>query len=44
MLGEKEDLLQEISIIDMDQEDGCLTVLGPGEKSDSGLHHPRRRR
>lgn len=32
MLGEDEDLLREISI-DMDPEDGCLTVLGPGEES-----------
>jgi hypothetical protein len=32
MLGEDEDLLQEISI-DMDPEDGRLTVLGPGEES-----------
>jgi hypothetical protein len=32
MLGEDEDLLHEISI-EMDPEDGCLTVLGPGEES-----------
>jgi hypothetical protein len=32
MLGEDEDLLQEISI-DMDPEDGRLTVLGPEEES-----------
>jgi hypothetical protein len=32
MLGENEDLLQEISI-DMDPEDGRLTVLGPGEEA-----------
>jgi hypothetical protein len=32
MLGEDEDLLQEISF-DMDPEDGRLTVLGPGEES-----------
>jgi hypothetical protein len=32
MLGEDEDLLQEISI-DMDPEDGRLTVLGPGEEA-----------
>ena len=32
MLGEDEDLLREISI-DMDPEDGRLTVLGPGEES-----------
>jgi hypothetical protein len=32
MLGEDEDLLQEISI-EMDPEDGCLTVLGPGEET-----------
>jgi hypothetical protein len=32
MLGEDEDLLQEISI-DMDPEDGRLTVLGPGEET-----------
>jgi hypothetical protein len=30
MLGEDQDLLQEISI-EMDPEDGRLTVLGPGE-------------
>ena len=30
MLGEDEDLLQEIST-DMDPEDGRLTVLGPGD-------------
>ena len=29
-LGEDEDLLQEICI-EMDPENGCLTVLGPGE-------------
>jgi len=32
MLGEDEDLLQEISI-DMEPEDGRLTVLGPGEEA-----------
>ena len=32
MLGEDEDLLQEISI-DMDPEDGRLTVLGPAEEA-----------
>ena len=32
MLGENEDLLQEISI-EMDPEDGRLTVLGPGEEA-----------
>ncbi len=32
MIGEDEDLLYEISI-EMDPEDGCLTVLGPGEES-----------
>jgi hypothetical protein len=32
MIGEDEDLLQEISI-DMDPEDGRLTVLGLGEES-----------
>lgn len=32
MLGEDEDLLREISI-DMDAEDGCLTVLGPGDEA-----------
>ena len=30
MLGEDEDLLHDISI-EMDPEDGCLTVLGTGE-------------
>ena len=42
MLGEDEDLLQEISI-DMDPEDGRLTVLGPGEEVDNSLHAIRRR-
>jgi hypothetical protein len=32
ILGEDEDLLQEISI-DMNPEDGRLTVLGPGEEA-----------
>ena len=32
MLGEDEDLLQEICI-EMDPEDGCLTVLGLGEET-----------
>jgi hypothetical protein len=32
MLGEDEDLRQEISI-DMDPEDGRLTILGPGEQT-----------
>jgi hypothetical protein len=32
MLGEDEDLLQEISI-EMDPEDGCLTVHGPGDET-----------
>jgi hypothetical protein len=32
MLGENEDWLQEISI-EMDPEDGRLTVLGPGEET-----------
>jgi hypothetical protein len=32
MLGEDEDLLHEISI-EMDPEDGRLTVLGPGEEA-----------
>ena len=32
ILGEDEDLLQEISI-QMDPEDGRLTVLGPGEEA-----------
>ena len=32
MLGEDEDLLQDICI-EMDPEDGCLTVLGPGEEA-----------
>jgi len=32
MLGEDEDFLQEISI-EMDPEDGRLTVLGPGEET-----------
>ena len=30
MLGEDEDLLQAISV-DMDPEDGCLTVFGTGD-------------
>ena len=32
MLGDDEDLLHDISI-EMDPEDGCLTVLGPGEET-----------
>ena len=32
MLGEDEDLLQEICI-EMDPEDGCIIVLGPGEEA-----------
>ena len=32
MIGEDEDWLQEIST-EMDPEDGCLTVLGPGEEA-----------
>jgi hypothetical protein len=32
MLGEDEDLLHDICI-EMDPEDGCLTVLGPGEET-----------
>ncbi len=32
MLGEDEDLLEEISI-EMDPEDGRLTVLGPAEET-----------
>ena len=32
MLGEDEDLLQD-TCIEMDPEDGCLTVLGPGEET-----------
>jgi hypothetical protein len=38
MLGEDEDLLQEISI-DMDPEDGRLTVLGPGEEATTAFTH-----
>jgi hypothetical protein len=38
MLGEDENLLQEISI-DMDPEDGCLTVLGPGEEATTAFTH-----
>jgi hypothetical protein len=38
MLGEDEDLLQEISI-DMDPEDGRLTVLGPGEEAITAFTH-----
>ena len=32
MLGEDEDLLQDLCI-EMDPEDGCITVLGPGEET-----------
>ena len=32
MIGEDEDRLQEIST-EMNPEDGCLTVLGPGEEA-----------
>lgn len=32
MLGEDEDWLHEICT-EMDPEDGCLTVLGPGEEA-----------
>ena len=32
MLGEDEDWLHDICI-EMDPEDGCLTVLGPGEEA-----------
>jgi hypothetical protein len=32
MLGEDEDWLHEIST-EIDTEDGCLTVLGPGEEA-----------
>jgi hypothetical protein len=32
MIGEDEDWLQEICT-EMDPEDGCLTVLGPGEEA-----------
>jgi hypothetical protein len=38
MLGEDEDLLQEISI-DMDPEDGRLTVLGPSEEAITAFTH-----
>ena len=38
MFGEDEDLLQEISI-DMDPEDGRLTVLGPGEEATTAFTH-----
>jgi hypothetical protein len=39
MLGEDENLLQEISI-DMDPEDGGLTILGPGEEAIAAVTHP----
>jgi hypothetical protein len=32
MIGEDEDWLQDICT-EMDPEDGCLTVLGPGEEA-----------
>jgi hypothetical protein len=32
MLGEDEDLLQDLCI-EMDPEDGCITVLGQGEET-----------
>jgi hypothetical protein len=38
MLGEDEDLLQEICI-EMDPEDGRLTVLGPGEEAITAFTH-----
>ena len=38
MLGEDENLLQEISI-DMDPEDGRLTVFGPGEEAVPAFTH-----
>ena len=38
MLGEDEDLLQEISI-DMDPEDGRVAVLGPGEGATTAFTH-----
>ena len=38
MLGEDEDMLQDISI-EMDPEDGCLTVLGPGEEAITAFTH-----
>jgi hypothetical protein len=38
MLGEDEDLLQEISI-EMDPEDGRLTVLGPSEEAITAFTH-----
>ena len=38
MLGEDENLLQEISI-DMDPEDGRLIVLGPGEETITAFTH-----
>jgi hypothetical protein len=37
MLGENEGLLQEICI-EMDPEDGCLTVLGTGEETIAPSH------
>jgi hypothetical protein len=42
MLGEDEDLLQEISI-DRDPGDGRLTVLGPGEEAITAFTHYARR-
>ena len=38
MLGEDEDLLQEISI-EIDPEDGRLTVLGPSEEAITAFTH-----
>ena len=38
MLGEDEHLLQEISI-EMDPEDGRLTVLGPSEEAITAFTH-----
>lgn len=45
MLGEDEDRLHELSI-DMFPEDGCLSVLGPGEEettafTESGVEYLR---
>jgi hypothetical protein len=38
MLSEDENLLQEISI-DMEPEDACLTIRGPGEEATTAFTH-----